>query len=95
MAVAVDMWVNGDQDAAICVLLARECYLRAGEAVRLCVSDFADPQTNPNLGELSEQQGVACIRLATTKTGRNQFVTIRDPLVLDLMRRHVAGKRGH
>lgn len=92
LAIAVDLWIAGDHDAAIIVLLAHDCYLRVGEALRLCVRDFSDPGSNVNLAALTPGLGAACLRLGHTKTGRNQFVTIRDSLVLDLLRRHVTGK---
>lgn len=93
LALSVDLWIHGYHDAAIIVLLAHDCYLRVGEALRLRVGDFSDPGGNVNLAALSSDLGAACLRLGKTKTGRNQFVTIRSALVLDLLRRHVACKR--
>lgn len=93
LAISVDLWINNQNDAAIIILLAHDCYLRVGEALRLRVSDFDDPGRNLNLASLDPEFGSACLRLGRTKTGRNQFVTIRDPLVLDLLRRHVVGRR--
>lgn len=87
-AIAVDLWEHGCHDAAIMVLLSHECYLRAREAIRLLVGDFGDAS---HMG-LSAERGVGGIGLRHTKTGPNQFVSIRDPLVLSLLSRHCDGR---
>lgn len=89
LAMAVDLWRANNYDTAIMVLLSHECYLRANEAVRLQVQDFADGTSDSLVSALSPELGIAGISLGQTKTGRNQFVTIRDRLVRDLLRRHV------
>ena len=92
LAVAVDLYIHGQTAAGDAILLMHDAHLRAGEAVHLTVGDFADPATNINLRQLHRELGVACIRLPDTKTGRNQFVTVRNDLVRDLLRRRVAGR---
>lgn len=92
-AIAVDLWQHQCYDAAVLVLLSHECYLRAGEGLRLLVGDFADAALDSRgLAGLHTECGVGGIRLSTTKTGPNQFVTIRDRLVLTLLSRHCAGR---
>jgi len=92
LAIAVDLWRTNNHDAAILVLLSHDCYLRANEALGLRVQDFAAGHTDPLVPALSPELGIAGISLGHTKTGRNQFVTIRDVLVRDLLRRLVQDK---
>jgi integrase len=91
VALAVDLWDHECRDAAILVLLSHDCYLRAGEALRLKVADYADgAQVNTGISGLSTARGLGGVSLCKTKTGPNQFVTIRDPLLIALLNRHCA-----
>ena len=70
-------------------LLAFTCYLRVGE---LCgiqhgdVADIGDPRMGRN-------NTCMCIRLAHTKTGSNKWVTVRHPVVAQLMRSLLSSSR--
>ena len=70
-------WIKG-----IGCLLAFDCYLRVGELVGLTRSDVADTGDR-RLG--SGHRGMA-LRLRKTKTGTNQWVTVRNPDVIALVR---------
>lgn len=73
------------------VLLSHDCYLQAGEGLALLVCDYADgAQANTGIAGLSTARGLGGVSLRSTKTGPNQFVTIRDPLVIALLNRHCA-----
>ena len=62
---------------AVASLLAFDCYLRVGEYLRLQFRDVA-VLDDPRLG--GAFTGMA-LRLAHTKTGSNQWVTVREPAV--------------
>jgi integrase len=68
---------------ATAVLLAFDCYLRAGELLGLVKEDVALPGDRRLAGAGGEVLGA--LRLRRTKTGREQSVTIRDPDVLQLL----------
>jgi len=76
----------------VCVLVSFECLLRVGEWGQLKTSDFVDA-SDVRVG--SAYRGAA-LRLASTKTGTNQFVVVIDPVVRFLLRVlvHVT-PRGH
>ena len=82
VAIAMRMATDGNPDMAIGTLLAFECYLRIGELIGLRFKDVAgpgDPRTD-------EQHKDWCLRLRKTKTGRNQWVHVRDRQVASLLR---------
>lgn len=85
---ALTMARSGLHAEAVASLLAFDCYLRVGEYLRLEYADVAVLR-DPRLGEA--HSGMA-LRLARTKTGNNQWVTVRDPAVAtvftDYLRSH-------
>ena len=86
LAVCVAVHMSGntsDSSHGLAVLLAFDCYLRVGELVGLRRCDVADTG-DVRMG--SAYRGMS-LRLARTKTGRNQWVTVRHPHVIFLMRR--------
>lgn len=75
IAMAATMSKSGFIDRAIALLLMFHCYLRISEMNKLCISDIALPGQN-RFGSsiiLSE------LRIAKSKTGKNQSVSITDP----------------
>lgn len=62
---------------AVACLLAFDCFLRVGELTSLRYSDIVQP-LDDRLGSAHERMA---LRLAHTKTGRNQWVSIADPHV--------------
>jgi hypothetical protein len=78
----------GFQSEAVAVLLAFDCYLRSGETVGLRVSDVADTG-DIRLG--SSFRGMA-LRLRKCKTGKNQWVTVKRPVVQRLLRSLMASR---
>lgn len=66
---------------AIGVLLAFDCYLRVSELTRIVWRDIAVP--GDSRLEVDSTEGA--LRIATAKTGDNQFVTIRHPALLRLL----------
>lgn len=89
VCVSVVLAKSGLWDSAVATLLAFDCYLRIGEFCKLKVRDVAMPG-DPRLGVAYSR---ACLRLANTKTGKNQSVVIRDSQVMRLLALHIAGKR--
>ena len=85
---AVWMAIRGQHHAALAMVVGFDCYLRIGELLSLKVQDVA-VSNDPRLG--SAYRGVL-LRLAHTKTGRNQAVTVDDPGVADLLTQHVRGQ---
>lgn len=75
--IAVTLAQNGHHDQAMACLLAFDCYLRVGELTSLTYADIVMPH-DPRMGR--RFTGMA-IRLAKTKTGLNQWVSIRDKQV--------------
>lgn len=67
----------GRHAEAVATLLAFDCYLRVGELTRLTYADVLQPN-DPRVG--SAYTGMA-LRLAVTKTGPNQSVTLSKPQV--------------
>ena len=82
---AVWMAIRGQHSAALAMLVGFDCYLRIGELLSLKVQDVA-VSNDPRLG--SAYRGVL-LRLAQTKTGRNQAVTVEDAGVADMLTSHV------
>ena len=75
---AVWMAIRGQHHAALAMLVGFDCYLRIGELLSLKVQDVA-VSNDTRLG--SAYRGVL-LRLAHTKTGRNQAVTVEDSAVV-------------
>ena len=82
---AVVMSCNGHHAESLGVLLSFDCYLRVGELTSLRVSDVVLPHDS-RMGH--SHTGMA-LRLARTKTGVNQWVSLRDSAVADLLELHV------
>lgn len=85
--IAVQLARHGTWRMGVGALLAFESYLRVGELVGLRRADFADVG-DARLGSVSASM---FLRLAKTKTGSNQWVEVRAPVVRALLRRVVAG----
>ena len=82
-AIAVTLVQMRKQEAAIAILLMFTCYLRMGEVLglrRFAVAFPGDPGVPTNTR--------ASITILQTKTGPDQAVTIEQPLVEALLRRH-------
>jgi hypothetical protein len=71
--IACTLALSGHRAAGVAVLLAFDCYLRAGELTSLRLCDVARPG-DPRLGGVSH---TVTLRLARTKTGVNQSVMVR------------------
>ena len=78
---AVTMAQSGFHSSAIALLLSFDCYLRVGEMVRLTRADVIMPN-DPRMGR---SHTAMALRLGRTKTGLNQWVSIRDTAVADLL----------
>jgi len=85
---AVWMAIRGQHHAALAMLVGFDCYLRIGELLSLKVQDVA-VSNDPRLG--SAYRGVL-LRLAHTKTGRYQAVTVEDSAVADMLTSHVQAR---
>jgi integrase len=90
VAIALTMAKNRFVPHAIATLLAFDGYLRINEFCRLRVSDISFPGDNRVGSALNSM----ALRLSHTKTGRNQFVTIRSPAVVSLLQDWVAFRVG-
>jgi len=88
-AIAVRMASNGNMRAGIGCLLAFDCFLRVGELVGLRKEDVADAK-DARIGAQSKDM---IIRLAVTKTGKDQWVVVEDPTVKRLLRILVANTK--
>ncbi len=87
VAAASALWMTEDYSHAAAILLAFECYLRNSETCNLRICDIALPG-DPRRGRRST---LAAIALQKTKTGDKQWVTIRDPLVIHVLRYFISG----
>jgi integrase len=85
--VSVTLAAWGHQRAAIAVLLSFDCYLRIGEVTGLRRRDVVD-SSSVRMG--SNYRGSA-IMIPKAKTGRNQSVDIRRPVVAQLLADCVKG----
>lgn len=84
------MAMRGEHDAALALAVGFDCYLRIGEILGLKVQDVALAR-DPRLG--AAYRGVM-LRLAKTKTGTNQSVTVDSADVAAMLQAHVDGKPG-
>jgi integrase len=82
VAIAVQMCRSGHYQYGVGVLLAFDCFLRISELCNITKDNIADAGDH-RIG--TEHKGTL-ISLPTTKTGKNQWVEIRDPSVLTLVR---------
>lgn len=86
---ALCMGRRGLHGEALASLLAFDCYLRVGEYLRLQFGDVA-VLDDPRLG--GAHTGMA-LRLARTKTGNNQWVSVRDPAVVAVFTHYLQSRR--
>lgn len=84
--IAVRLALDHQFTLAIGTLLSFDCFLRVGELVGLLREDVADAQ-DPRIGRTSFEM---TLRLRRTKTGPNQWVTVRDNSVRVLLRKLVS-----
>ena len=89
VAIAVQLCRHGWRHAAIAALLGFDCLLRISELVGLHVDDVADAG-DPRLNV--EHTGMS-LRIRKAKTGVNQWVSVRDPAVMALLRGLLAVQR--
>jgi integrase len=82
---SVWMALRGERAAALAMLVGFDCYLRISEILGLKVRDVAFTNDS-RLG--SAYRGVM-LRLAKTKTGANQAVTVEHAAVAALLQAHV------
>jgi hypothetical protein len=83
VAIAATMASNGFFDCGVACLLSFDCYLRNGECMNLLVGDIALPG-DPRLGSAGSHT-MPALRLGVTKTGKNQWVEVRDAGVASLL----------
>ena len=86
---ALTMARRGLHAEATASLLAFDCYLRVGEYLRLQYSDVA-VLSDSRLG--ASHTGMA-LRLAHTKTGPNQWVSVRDSAVTQVFTAYLESRR--
>jgi integrase len=86
---ALTMARRGLHAEAAASLLAFDCYLRIGEYLRLQFADVAQLD-DPRLG--ASHTGMA-LRLAHTKTGPNQWVSVRHSAVAAVFTQHLQSRR--
>ena len=86
VTIATKMMVNGFRAQGIATLLAFDCYLRVGELTNLRRADVA------TVGDarLGPQFSGTALRLRSTKTGPNQWVSLGRPVVRALLLKHAA-----
>ena len=85
--IALQLRRVGQQAMSVAVLLMFDCYLRIGEMADLRVRDIVD-SSSARMG--STYRGMAVI-LRRAKTGRNQSVDVRRPVVRSLLQQFVRG----
>ena len=85
--IALQLRRVGQQAMSVAVLLMFDCYLRIGEMADLRVRDIVD-SSSARMG--STYRGMAVI-LRRAKTGRNQSVDVRRPVVRSLVQQFVRG----
>lgn len=83
LGTAAELWHRGHREASVMVLLAFEGFLRNAEVVALRFNDIALPG-DMRLGVAPE--GTAGVRIRRAKTGGEQWATIQDPLVVEVLR---------
>jgi integrase len=79
------LFAHGYAQAGLLSLLSFDCYLRAHEALNLLNTDIIW-QGDVRLGKRFRDH--AGVRLANTKTGRDQWVEVKRALVARLLRAH-------
>ena len=104
IAIARTMASNGFQVCAVATLVAFDGLLRVGELVNIAVADISlpgdsrrgtssvtasTPRVRPDAHPSLRQPSSALVRLAVTKTGRNQTAELVNPEVIALLRRYL------
>ena len=89
MAVLVALQLRrcGELAASVAVLLMFDCYLRVGEMADLRARDVVDASS----ARMGSAYGGMALFLRRTKTGRNQSVEVRRPIVRELVSELVRG----
>lgn len=82
VTIATQLSRAGAFRAAVGVVLAFDCFLRISELCNLLREDVADSSD----GRIGSEHVGMILRLRTTKTGKNQWVTVLDPSVKQLLR---------
>jgi integrase len=82
-AISSVMVLSGDYHHAIATLLSFDCYLRISEFSNLTIDNIVHVGVDRRASRI-QQQHVEVI-LARTKTGRNQSVIVRRPLIASLI----------
>jgi len=80
--IALRLVMDGSLRFAIGVLLSFDCLLRVGELVNLRREDIADAK-DARIGVSAVDM---TLRLRSTKTGPNQWVTVTNPIIKRLLR---------
>ena len=86
---AVELVMHNYLPVAAALLLGFDCYLRHSEIQHLRVVDIAFPG-DPRV----QVDGVGSVFIFSTKAGRKQWVAIRCPLAMGLLRKLVTGRSG-
>lgn len=90
VAIASVIARSGELPKAIAVLVMHHCLLRANETLNIRIADIALPHDH-RLG-LPSSSVRSTIRLAATKTGTNQSVTVEDDQVQQLLGYLIRGR---
>jgi integrase len=85
-SIALNLTIHGHHRAAIATILAFDCLLRINEFLSLRRDDIADAKD----ARVSTTTAQMTIRLRKTKTGNNQSVIVRNPIVIYLLRNLIA-----
>lgn len=91
--IAATLKIQGHRAMAVATLLGFDCYLRVSEFSGLMKVDVAEPGDR-RMGSISSQDQEMVIRLKDTKTGPNQMVVVRRPVVKKLVKRMVQAPGG-
>lgn len=83
---SICMAKSGYYNAAIATLLSFHCYLRINEMAQLSINDIIF-SGDGRLGSSIGSNVLGTVRLAVTKTGTNQSVTITDVTICNLLRK--------
>jgi hypothetical protein len=84
------MVLSGQPEHALATLLSFDCYLRISEFSNLTISDILHTGDDSRSSRVN-QRVVVCLK--QTKTGRNQSVTVRRPLIAALLLGYCQSRR--
>jgi integrase len=88
IAMSAVMTKSGHLSRAVALLLMFHCYLRISEMDSLLISDIALPQQN----RFGTNTVLSALRIADTKTGTNQSVTINNTHIHILLQHIIADR---